>query len=503
MSNFRLSNCQDEEFSRRFRNLRKGDIIGKCQFLLRNLISKLICAFVAITGNPGRTATGELSIFGSTLPRILAPTFHDPPRSIDNVETRFQQRHVDLMINYQARHVLRKRAHIINQIRNYLNDNDFVEVQTPILSEHVGGAIARSFETSSTVFGEGRKLQLRIAPELWLKRLVIGGMERIYELGVSFRNENADATHNPEFTTCEFYEAYANIEGLIKRTEDLLGGLRLPFHHPKDATPEFKHYKIRNSEADTDAVLEDVTHNPADGFKFAKPFRRMDFISCVEKGIGRQLPNLEDDNAPEVLLEIFDDLGINKPKGRSVPSLLDALSAQYIEPNCNAPTFIMNIPACLSPLAKSYVRWNDRQRVAYRAELFVRSKEIANLYEEENSPFQQKRNFEEQVKWRVMDNPELDKDAELERVVDKAYLAALEWGLPPTGGWGLGIDRLCMLMTNTDRINEVMAFGGLRGASLASRPPRPTSLEPEQPEPENATWPSERAKSVSLRRDFL
>lgn len=243
-----------------------------------------------------------------------------------------------------------------------------------------------------------------------------------------------DRTHNPEFTTCEFYQAFADLESLMRQTEDLLCGLSQKIHELNQKLG---------------------TLNPTDA-DFSTPFRRLDFIPALESAMGHALPDLKSDDATPRVVEIFEILDVPLPDHISLPRLLDKLCSTYLEPQCNNPTFIINHPECMSPLSKSYVHPKCQQVVSARAELFVKGKEIVNTYEEENSPFEQRRKFLDQLSYRDPENP-----GEL----DEGYLQALEWGLPPTGGWGCGIDRLCMLFTGAQRIGDVLSFGNLRSVT--------------------------------------
>jgi lysyl-tRNA synthetase class 2 len=243
-----------------------------------------------------------------------------------------------------------------------------------------------------------------------------------------------DKTHNPEFTTCEFYHAYANLEHLITMTEELLSGIAGLVQ-----------------KLNANGTLNPTTVN------FTAPFRRVDFITGIEEAIGRKLPDLEDPEALEQIHTIFTDLSLPLPENPSLPRLLDELCSQYVEPQCIDPTFIINPPECLSPLSKSFIHPVTNQRVAARGELFIEGKELINTYEEENSPFEQRRKFEDQMRF--------SKDANEPGEIDEGYLEALEWGLPPTGGWGCGIDRLTMLFTGAKRIGDVLPFGNLRAVT--------------------------------------
>lgn len=393
---------------------------------------------LSLKGIPHRTRRGELSILLSELPQLLSPCLHHLPTELQDQETRVRKRHLDYIVNPQTADVLRLRAEIIEFMRTFLLREDHVEVQTPILADGTGGAVARPFRTSATEFPE-RRITLRIAPELWLKRLMVGGFDRIFEIGPSFRNEGLDLSHNPEFTTCEFYRAYADLEKLIDLTETMLSGMA-------------RHVDITVKRKSLNLQLPTID--------YSRPFARLDFIQAIEAATGRQLPELTLPEAPEKVIQILQDCSVPLPQDRTLPQLLDRLSSVLLEPQCIKPTFIINYPECLSPLSKSFEHPNRRQRVSARAELFVNCHEVVNTYEEENSPFEQRKKFIEQNKYRG--NGESSG-------VDESYLEALEWGLPPTGGWGCGIDRLCMVMLGANRIGDVLSFGTLRNVVALSR----------------------------------
>ncbi|KAL8671094.1 MAG: hypothetical protein Q9168_004395 [Polycauliona sp. 1 TL-2023] len=316
-------------------------------------------------------------------------------------------------------------------IREYLQNKEYLEVQTPIMANLAGGAVARPFQTHAVEFPD-RHVELRTAPELWLKRLVLGGFERIFEIGPCFRNEGIDKIHNPEFTTCEFYRAFANLDYLTQVTEDLISRLISYTNH---------------------LTLEDLPSLSSCEISISSPFPQLDFIKDLQKLMNAELPDLQSPDAENEVIQLFRANSIPLPTSPTLPRLLDRLASRYLEPLCQDPTWITHHPECLAPLAKSFIDPDTKQRVSARAELFIRGKEVVNTYEEENSPFEQRRKFEEQVKYRNDDN---------RADVDENYLEALEWGLPPTGGWGCGIDRLVMLLSGTDRINDVLPFGNLR-----------------------------------------
>lgn len=352
-----------------------------------------------------------------------------------------------MLIRHQASDTIRARSHIIQNIRNFLLNDQFLEVQTPIIADSAGGAIARPFTTVATEFSD-KQLALRVAPEIWLKRLIIGGVDRVFEIGPAFRNEGLDAIHNPEFTTCEFYKAFADLNDLMTMTEEMLSGIaslvKTLRKHPLTTLP------------DPDTWLDNT------------PFKRVEFIPAIEEALREKLPDLTGEKATEELLEICKQHSVEVSETLTLPRMLDKLASVYIESQCENPTYIIHHPACMAPLAKSFVDETSGQLVSARAELFIRKREIANMYEEENSPLEQREKFIQQAKF---------KDAENKAHIDESYLEALEWGLPPTGGWGCGIDRMIMLFTGANRISDVLSFGSLRNVvNLGNPAPRASGV---------------------------
>ena len=407
---------------------------------------------VAVYGNPYSSHKGELSVNAAELPELLSPSLASLPRGLEDRETRIRNRHVDLLVNKEVADTFRVRSHIIQYLRNFLLQDNFLEVQTPIIADKAGGAIAKPFTTVATEFSE-KTLALRIAPEIWLKRLVIGGIDRVFEIGPAFRNEGLDATHNPEFTTCEFYKAFADLEDLISMTESLFEGIA-------KLVTELRNYPLK--------LLPEV-----DMEQFTAPFKRIEFVPAVEAGLGQKLPDLSAEDAEEQLINLFKEKDLPLPSSPTLPRLLDKLSSIYIEQDCTTPTFILYHPFCMAPLAKSFLCSKTKQLVSARAELFVDKRELANMYEEENSPFSQREKFLQQARWR---------DDENRAVVDESYLEALEWGLPPTGGWGCGVDRLVMAFSGAKRISDVLAFGSLRNVVNLGREGA-IPVDPESPGP--------------------
>ncbi|KAM0262873.1 hypothetical protein ACHAQJ_001464 [Trichoderma viride] len=420
-----------------------------------------------VTGVATRTNTGQLSLEARELPELLSPSMEQVPEKLTDPKTKMQERHVDMLVNRDVVDILRLRAEIMKQIRDHFHSKRFLEFQTPILAENAGGAVARPFVTRATEF-RGKDLALRIAPELWLKRLVVGGVDKVFEMGPAFRNEGVDATHNPEFTMCEFYSAYTNLPDLIKETEELIYSL------------------AKHSQELISTQLTALP--PIDLSRFIRPFKQVEFIPALEEAIGIRFPKLsaEDGALPE-LLAVLKLSGVEIPGEvpTSLPKLLDRLAATYIEPmSFTEPIFITHHPACMSPLAKSFLCPKTYQLVSARAELFIGGRELANMYEEENNPEEQQRKlavhrslvnkpdgtvgFAEQPVLEVDVGVEVDTELAEEEdeweasPLDQSYVKALDYGLPPTGGWGCGVERLVMLFSGANRISDCLSFGTLR-----------------------------------------
>jgi len=402
----------------------------------------------SITGYPYRTNAGELSVFVTQLPQLLAPNLHQLPESVEDENTLARNKHLHLIIDRKARETLRVRHVVETSIMSFLHDRDFLRVQTPLLGHGAGGATARPFITTATDF-QDQKLELRIAPELFLKRLVVGSMGRVYEMGPAFRNEGIDATHNPEFTICEFYQPFASLADLMHTTEQLFAHL-------------LRSISSRLMKDQGSPVLGDKEEGMQED-DVTGPYNVLEFIPTLESIISKRLdsagwriPDLSLPKASQELQQLFERLGARLPTNPTLPRLLDELSSLYIEPLCVKPTWITHHPVALSPLAKGFTDEMSGQQIAARAELFIEGKEYVNCYEEENDPFVQRKKFEMQRSFRSED------DAEISDRIDENYLECLEWGLPPTGGWGCGVDRLVMLFSGTKRIQDVLSFGTLR-----------------------------------------
>jgi len=400
--------------------------------------------FIGVTGELFRTRTGELTVAVKQF-EFLAKALRPLPEKwhgLRDVETRYRQRYVDLIVNPQVRETFLLRSRLIAALRAFLDARGFLEVETPMMQPIPGGAVARPFKTHHNALD--MSLYLRIAPELYLKRLVVGGLDRVYEINRNFRNEGVSTRHNPEFTMLEFYQAYADYNDLMELTEQMLLHL-----------------------AQTLLGREELVYQEQP-IRLTPPWPRVGFFPALARAVRETVgPETE----PAALAAAAEragavpagDLAGLVAKGDRA-GLWKELFDRLVEPTLVQPTFVTDFPIELSPLAK---RKPEDPRLVERFELFIGTREIANAYSELNDPIDQRRRFEEQMRQRERGDEEA-------HVMDEDYVRALEYGMPPTAGWGAGIDRLVMLFTDAPSIRDVILFPHLRPErSVADGAPEP------------------------------
>ena len=379
---------------------------------------------LTVRGTLFRTRTGELSVLCESY-TFLAKSLHPLPEKwhgLQDVELRYRKRYLDLIMSPEVGDVFRLRSAIISHIRRFFDARGYIEVETPMMHTIPGGALARPFKTFHNALG--LELFLRIAPELYLKRLTVGGLDKVYEINRSFRNEGLDAQHNPEFTMLEFYEAYKDYFDMMELTEELLTGL------------------VRTLHGREEIPYGDET------ISFRRPYKRMKFMDAVIHYSGLAPSRFED---PRGVIAYAGTLAPDK-KPLTYGKAVDVLFDRFVKDSIVQPTFITNPPKEISPLAKAS---RDNPQEAERFELLAAGMEIANAFSELTDPAEQRARFEEQAAERRRGDEE-------SHAVDMDYVEALEYGLPPTGGEGIGIDRLTMILANRRSIREVILFPLLR-----------------------------------------
>ncbi len=388
---------------------------------------------IGVHGPLFRTRTGEVTVRVDRV-EILAKSLRPLPfgkeeevngqivrhSGFADPEQRYRQRYADLAVHPEVRALFVARSRLTRAIRSFLDERDFLEVETPILQPLYGGAAARPFTTVHNALN--MPLYLRIADELYLKRLVVGGLERVYEIGHDFRNEGIDRTHNPEFTMLEFYQAYADYTAMMDLVEQLLE---------------------RTAEA-----VRSVPELAANVPTFRRPFPRVEWIPSLNAAAGVDVAALDDGS----LRALANRVGVEKPEGLSRPKLLDEMFQALVESKLVEPTFVVDYPEELSPLAKPK---RGNPKLTERFELFANGKEMANAFSELNDPLDQRRRFEAQAKLRAAGDEEA-------AGVDEDYLRAMEYGMPPMGGVGIGIDRLFMYLSGATNIRDVILFPTMR-----------------------------------------
>jgi len=419
---FRKNDVGDEAFAIA-KELERGDIAGATGFVFR-------------------TKAGDLSLYVKSF-EVLGKSLQPLPdkwHGLQDVEKRYRRRYVDLIVNPHVRDVMIVRSRIVAEMRRFIDARGFFEVETPTLLTIAGGASARPFRTHSNALDI--PLNLRIATELNLKRLIVGGMERVYEIGRIFRNEGIDATHNPEFTMLELYAAFWDVEDMMRFNEDLMAHLARTVHGS-----------------------ETVMHGE-DAISFATPFRRIGYLEAFKEFAGIEREQLLEARAALLLLREY---GI--PDSPTHAHALDKLFERIVEPHLLQPTFVYGYPVVLSPLAK---RMKHDPELTERYELFAAHMELANAFTELNDPDDQRRRFELQIAERAAGDEEIPPP-------DWDFVTALEYGMPPTAGIGIGVDRLVMMLTDNASVRDVLLFPLQRPLPADARDDDPE----EEPTPES------------------
>ncbi|NLL73263.1 MAG: lysine--tRNA ligase, partial [Clostridiales bacterium] len=376
---------------------------------------------VGIQGPVFRTKTGEISVKADSIVllskslQILPEKFH----GLKDTDTRYRQRYIDLIVNPEVRDTFIKRSLIIREIRRYLDDMNFIEVETPVLVPNAGGAAARPFNTHHNALDQD--IKLRISLELYLKRLIVGGMERVYEIGRVFRNEGLSVRHNPEFTLLELYQAYTDYHGMMDLAEDLFRTV------------------AQRVLGTTVITYEGVT------IDLSKPFERLTMVEAVKKYANIDFDQIPDEAAAKALAK---EHNIEFEDRHKKGDILNLFFETYVEEHLVQPTFIMDHPVEISPLAK---KKPGNPEYTERFELFITKREMANAFSELNDPLDQRERFEAQEALRAAGDEEANS-------MDEDFITALEYGMPPTGGIGIGIDRLVMLLTDSSAIRDVLLF---------------------------------------------
>ncbi|HSH45114.1 MAG TPA: lysine--tRNA ligase, partial [Longimicrobiales bacterium] len=413
----------------------RKNVVGDGRYDLLKLFH--VGDWLGVEGTMMRTRAGEVSVQVDSfelLSKAVRPLPYgkeeeDPETGervvhsgFSDIQQRYRQRYADLAVNPEVREVFVTRAAAVRSMRRFLDDRGYIEVETPVLQPLYGGALARPFTTHHNVLD--MPLYLRIADELYLKRLIVGGMERVYEIGKDFRNEGIDRTHNPEFTMLEFYEAFADYQDMMDLVESLIATVA-------DETVGTRVVELDDARVD-----------------LSPPFQRLTFLGALNEIGGVDAGEMED----SALADAARKAGVEDVAGMGRGKLLDALFGELVEPKLEQPTFITDYPRELSPLAKPK---RGNPRLTERFELIIAGREVANAFSELNDPDDQRERFEAQAELRAGGDLEAT-------LVDEDYLRALEYGMPPTGGVGIGVDRLVMLLTGQPSIRDVILFPTMR-----------------------------------------
>ncbi len=442
----------------------RKDVLGEENYALIKLLD--IGDIVGVTGNIFRTHMGEVSVKATAM-EILSKALRPLPEKwhgLKDVEMRYRRRYVDLIVNPEVRDTFVKRSRIIRSVRSVLDKHDFLEVETPILNTIAGGAAARPFVSYHNALD--MQVYMRIAPELYLKRLIVGGMERVYELGRVFRNEGIDNRHNPEFTSVEIYQAYADYRDLMDLTEEVV------------------------VQAAMDVLGTTKINYEGTEIELAAPWKRMSMTEAVLEYTGKDfsgVTELEDARAiaKELKVAIEPSFGIGK--------IINACFEEYVEDKLIQPTFITGHPKEISPLAKSNP---DNPEITDRFEGYIYGREICNGFTELNDPIDQRERFLKQVEERANGDEEAN-------MMDEDFVNALEYGLPPTGGLGIGIDRLVMFLTDSSSIRDVLFFPTMKHIGGEKHEPRDAASVPEAAVSAAAEIDFSKVEIEPLFRDFV
>lgn len=407
---------------------------GEDKTLYNTVFKKLldIGDIIGVKGYVFTTNTGTISIHVTSfkllskalrpLPVVAVDAEGKAHNEVTDPELRYRQRYVDLIINPEVRNVFVQRTMITNSMRSFFNERGYLEVETPILQSIAGGATARPFVTHHNALDI--PLYLRIANELYLKRLIVGGFDAVYEFAKDFRNEGMDRTHNPEFTQMEIYVAYKDYEWMMQMTEEMLEKIAMDLYGTT---------KVKNGDKELD---------------FHRPFKRISIYDSIKEHTGIDVSNMNEEELKKVCRDL--KIGVTPSMGRG--KLVDEIFSEACEHHYIQPTFITDYPVEMSPLTKKH---RSKPGLVERFELMVNGKELCNAYSELNDPIDQRARFEDQMKL-------VEKGDDEAMIIDNDFLRALEYGMPPTSGMGMGIDRLTMIMTNCASIQDVLFFPQMR-----------------------------------------
>ncbi len=409
------------DFKGKLQIIVKSDSVQKKYFDIIELCD--VADIIGVNGKVTKTTRGEISIEAESI-EILAKSLRTLPEKfhgLKDTEQRYRKRHLDLIVNPKVREFFIIRSKILKYMREFLDDRGYIEFETPVLQEVYGGANAEPFITKHNALNENRFL--RISDELYLKRLIIGGFEKVYEVSKDFRNEDIDSTHNPEFTQIECYEAYKDYEDYMKMVEELLSGIVMKL---------FNTHKVTYQGKELD---------------FTPPFKRIYWVDELKKKSGIDVSKLNDNEAVEVAKNEKLDIKI-----KNSYHVADALFDKYIKPELFNPSFVLDFPAYMCPLTKDK---RGNPKLSERFELYITGREEGNCYSELTNPIEQRKKFEEQEQERKKGDEEAPPS-------DEEFLEAIEYGMPPTAGLGISIDRLAMILTDNMSIKEVLAFPAMR-----------------------------------------